>query len=216
MIDNNRKKKIIEILIKHFDKIPPILSNTNKNVFLLLISTVLSQRTKDETTIKISKKLFSKIGNRPSDYIKANIKDIETTIKPSGFYRKKAQAIKEISHILVKKYNSKVPSSLEKLIALPKVGRKTANIVLSLGFNIPAIAVDTHVHRISNRLKIVDTKTPVKTEFELIKIIPKKYWIQINRIFVPFGKNICTSRNPKCKKCILKDICEYKKHYIDK
>ncbi|PMP92031.1 MAG: endonuclease III, partial [Desulfurella sp.] len=132
---------------------------------------------------------------------------IAKLIYPVGFYNVKAKNILEICKILVEKYDSKVPDSIEDLLSLPNVGRKTANLVLSKGFNIPAICVDIHVHRISNRLGIVKTKTPVQTEFELMKVLPKKYWIEYNDLLVPFGQNICTPISPFCSKCKLSFIC---------
>jgi endonuclease-3 len=128
-------------------------------------------------------------------------------IYPVGFYNVKAKNILKVCKILVEKYNAQVPNKLEDLLNLPNVGRKTANLVLSKGFNIPAICVDIHVHRISNRLGIVKTKTPTQTEFELMKVLPKKYWIEYNDLLVPFGQNICTPISPFCSKCKLESFC---------
>lgn len=172
--------------------------------FEVLIATILSQRTRDENTAVASRALFSKY-KTPGQLMRADTKDIERLIKPSGFYRVKARKIKEVSKILVKEYDSKVPSDMEKLLELPGVGRKTANCVLVYGFHEPAIPVDTHVHRISNRLGWVKTRTPEETETALTKLVPKKYWITLNELFVKFGKDICRPINPKCGLCDLRN-----------
>ncbi|MBU1204273.1 MAG: endonuclease III [Nanoarchaeota archaeon] len=195
--------KIINLLKKNY----PITFFSRQKPFNVLISTILSQRTRDENTIKASKKLFlifptaEKIAN-------ANLSEIKNLIKESGFYNVKAKRIKEVSRILLEKYNGKVPHELDKLLNLPGVGRKTANCVLVYGFNIPAIPADTHVHRISNRLGIVKTKTPEQTEHELMKKIPRKYWIKINEMFVRHGQTICSPIKPKCDKCPISKLCK--------
>ncbi|MEK6929660.1 MAG: endonuclease III, partial [Thermoproteota archaeon] len=158
--------------------------------FSILIGTILSARTKDETTTKAVKALFSKYKN-VKELANAKTKDVEKIIKSIGFYHVKSKRIIEVAKIIDSKYKGKVPDSLEKLIELPGVGRKTANCVLVYAFDKPAIPVDIHVHRISNRLGLVDTKTPEETEQELMKKIPKKYWIEINDTFVMYGQNIC-------------------------
>jgi endonuclease-3 len=178
--------------------------------FEVLIATILSQRTRDENTAVASKALFSKY-KTPEQLMRADTKDIERLIKPSGFYRVKARKIKEVCSILVKEYGGKVPSDMEKLLELPGVGRKTANCVLVYGFHEPAIPVDTHVHRISNRLGWVRTKTPEETEQELMTLIPKKHWITLNELFVKFGKDICRPIGPKCDACDIKHCKARKK-----
>lgn len=181
--------------------------SNDKNVFKILISCVLSQRTKDEITEKVTENLFKK-ADTPEEMIKIDDKELEKILYPIGFYRVKSKRIKEISFILIKKYNSKVPDSLNELLKLPGVGRKTANIVLTKGFNKKSIAVDTHVHRISNRLGLVQTKRPEETEYKLKEIVPKKYWIELNDYFVNFGKNICTPISPKCSICPIEELCK--------
>ncbi|MGC8707035.1 MAG: endonuclease III domain-containing protein [Desulfurella sp.] len=176
------------------------------NPFFVLISTILSLRTKDKTTKEATQRLLS-VAKTPNEMLKLTQEQIAKLIYPVGFYNVKAKNILEICKILVEKYDSKVPDSIEDLLSLPNVGRKTANLVLSKGFNIPAICVDIHVHRISNRLGIVKTKTPVQTEFELMKVLPKQYWIEYNDLLVPFGQNICTPISPFCSKCKLSFIC---------
>ena len=178
--------------------------------FSILIGTILSARTKDETTTKAVKVLFSKYKN-VKELANAKTKDVEKIIKSIGFYHVKSKRIIEVAKIINSKYKGKVPDSLEKLIELPGVGRKTANCVLVYAFDKPAIPVDIHVHRISNRLGLVDTKTPEETELELMKKIPKKYWIEINDTFVMYGQNICKPISPMCSVCKIKRDCKYYK-----
>jgi endonuclease-3 len=161
----------------------------NGDPFKILIGTILSARTRDEITTRVIKSLFSEFKN-PYELSKANLKDLKKVIQKIGFYNVKAARIKQVSEILIKKYNGKVPSNLSDLIALPGVGRKTANCVLVYGFNKPAIPVDIHVHRISNRIGIVNTKQPEETELILQKSVDRKYWIRINETFVTYGQNI--------------------------
>ena len=178
--------------------------------FSILIGTILSARTKDESTTKVVKILFSKYKNA-KELANANLKDVEKIIKPIGFYHVKAKRIIEVAKIIESKYGGKVPDNLEKLIDLPGVGRKTANCVLVYAFDKPAIPVDIHVHRISNRLGLVETKTPEETEFELMKKIPKKFWIEINDTFVMYGQNICKPISPMCSVCKIRNDCKYYK-----
>ncbi|RLI78529.1 endonuclease III [Archaeoglobales archaeon] len=167
--------------------------------FQHLIFAVLSSRTRDEVTVKAGKKLFSK-ANTPEKLAKMDVKEIEELIEGVGFYRVKAKNLKKLAEILVKDYNSNVPLSLEELTKLPGVGRKTANIVLSAS-NIPTIAVDTHVHRISNRLGLVKTTKPEETEEQLKKIFPKELWNRVNQAFVGFGQTVCKPVKPLCNEC---------------
>ncbi|HXW12531.1 MAG TPA: endonuclease III [Nitrososphaeraceae archaeon] len=176
--------------------------------FKILIGTILSARTRYETTTSVIKMLFSRFKN-PDELSRANLKEIKELIQKIGFYNVKAIRIKEVSKILVDKYNSKVPSNMEDLLTFPGVGRKTANCVLVYGFRKPAIPVDVHVHRISNRIGIVDTKKPEETEIVLQKSIDMKYWTAINETFVVFGQNICLPIKPKCGLCRLTKICKY-------
>jgi endonuclease III len=176
--------------------------------YKILIGTILSARTRDETTAQVIKILFSEFKN-PDELSRADLKDIKKLIQKIGFYNVKATRIKEVSKILVEKYNGKVPSNLEDLLTFPGVGRKTANCVLVYGFRKPAIPVDIHVHRISNRIGIVNTKKPEETEIDLQKSIDSRYWIGINETFVTFGQNICLPIKPKCNLCHLTKICKY-------
>lgn len=178
--------------------------------FSILIGTILSARTKDESTTKVVKILFSKYKNS-KELSKAKLKDVENIIRSIGFYHVKAKRIIEVSKIINSKYGGIVPDELEKLVDLPGVGRKTANCVLVYAFDKPAIPVDIHVHRISNRLGLVKTKTPEETELELMKKIPKKFWLEINDTFVMYGQNICKPISPMCKVCKIKKNCKYYK-----
>jgi len=203
----NKIIKIIRLLKRNY----PSTFFSRQKPYNVLISTILSQRTKDKNTIKASERLFS---NFPTaeNIANANLAEIKNLIKESGFYNVKAKRIKQVSRILLDKYQGNVPSKLNELLNLPGVGRKTANCVLVYGFNIPAIPADTHVHRISNRLGIVKTKTPEQTEHELMRKIPKKYWIKINELFVKHGQTICNPIRPKCDKCIINKLCDFKKY----
>jgi len=178
--------------------------------FSILIGTILSARTKDESTTKVCKVLFSKYKNAKS-LANAKVKDVEKIIKSIGFYHVKSKRIIEVAKIIDSQYDGIVPNDLETLVKLPGVGRKTANCVLVYAFEKPAIPVDIHVHRISNRLGLVQTKTPEETEQELMKKIQKKYWIEINDTFLMYGQNICKPVSPMCEVCKIKKNCEYYK-----
>lgn len=178
--------------------------------FSILIGTILSARTRDENTAKVVKKLFSKYKSCRA-LSKAKVKDVEKLIRSIGFYHVKAKRIINVASIINSKYNGRVPSSIDELLKLPGVGRKTANCVLVYAFEKPAIPVDIHVHRISNRLGLVNTKTPEDTELELMKKIPKKFWLEINDTFVMYGQNICKPISPQCGVCKIKNQCKYYK-----
>lgn len=202
-----KNKKMITIILKKLKELYPEKIE-QRDPYKVLIETILSQRTKDENTKKASKKLFSKY-DTIEKIANAQEKDLEKLIRCVGFYRVKAKRIKKISKILINKYDGKVPKNLKELLKLPGVGRKTANCVLVYGFNEDAIPVDTHVHRVANRIGLVNTKTPEETEKTLRKIIPRDYWKEVNKLFVEFGKNICKPTNPKHEKCPIKKFCKY-------
>ncbi len=182
----------------------------NGSPLSILIGTILSARTRDENTSAVVKKLFAKY-KTASALARAKYIDVEKIIKSTGFYHVKAKRIIEVASIIDSKYSGKVPQTLEKLLELPGVGRKTANCVLVYAFEKPAIPVDTHVHRISNRLGLVQTKTPEETELELMQKIPKEHWIRINDTFVMYGQNICKPISPLCQVCQVKNECSYYK-----
>ncbi len=200
------KKVALNVLLNVIKLYPRY--HERREPFYVLISTVLSQRTRDANTDEASRALFEKF---PTAYelSRAEKKDVEKLIKPAGMYKQKAERIVGIAKEIVEKYKGKVPSDLKSLLTLKGVGRKTANIVLAVSFDIPAIAVDVHVHRITNRMGIVKTKKPEETEVELMKILPKKYWTKLNGALVNFGQQICTPRNPKCAECMFREVCEY-------
>ena len=182
----------------------------DRGPFSILIGTILSARTKDESTSRIVKELF-KVYKNSRQLANAKVRDVEKIIKSIGFYHVKARRIIKVAKIIDSKYKGKVPDNLEKLVELPGVGRKTANCVLVYAYEKPAIPVDIHVHRISNRLGLVQTKTPEDTEFELMKIIPKNLWLDINETFVKYGQNICKPISPMCNVCRIKNSCNYYK-----
>lgn len=182
------------------------IAGIDRDPYQILISTVLSLRTKDTVTAAAARRLFEAAAT-PGEMIRLPEKRIQELIYPAGFYRVKAQNIRSISQILLETYNGEVPRSQEALMELPGVGLKTANLTLSLGFQLPYICVDTHVHRISNRLGWVETKTPIETERALQTVLPKKHWIEINELFVRFGQSVCTPQSPRCSECPLQPGC---------
>jgi endonuclease III len=205
----NEKTRVINKIQKQIkDFVVPVVTvfARSRNPYLVLISCLLSLRTKDKTTVEASYRLF-KIADTPQKMLKIAPGKLEKIIYPVGFYRTKAGVISGINRRLIRDFGGQVPSKLEDLLSLKGVGRKTANLVLGLGFNIPAICVDTHVHRISNRLGWVKTKDPGQTEIELEKIIPKDYWIELNTALVTFGQNICLPVSPYCSKCRVGKDC---------
>ena len=182
------------------------LMDSFKDPYLVLIACILSLRTNDKTTYPATLRMLE-LGKTPKDFANCDVKELEKAIYPVGFYSNKAKQIVELSKILVEKYNSEVPDSIEELCKFNGVGRKTANLTLSLGFNKPAICVDVHVHRIFNRIGYVNTKNPDDTEFKLREILPEKYWIDINTLLVTHGQNICKPQKPMCDKCPIKKFC---------
>ena len=203
--------KLIKILARKTPKwdvpIVTLVAETSNDPFKVLISTVLSLRTKDETTAGASKKLF-KLADNPSDMLKLSEKEIIKAIYPVGFYKTKAKSIKSICRDLISKYDSKVPDDIDELLKLNGVGRKTANLVVTLGYNKPGICVDTHVHRISNRLGYIKTKTPDETETALRKKLPKEHWIDYNSLLVSFGQHLCRPISPFCSQCPVIKLCD--------
>lgn len=180
----------------------------NKDPYRVLIRTILSQRTRDENTDRATAQLFAEYPTL-EDVASATPEELEPLIRPAGFYHVKARRIIEVSQMLLDEYGGVVPEKMKELLLLPGVGRKTANCVLVYAFQKPAIPVDVHVHRISNRLGLVFTKNPEETEVELEKIVPKKYWIELNDLMVQFGQTICRPVNPLHELCPLADICHY-------
>ncbi|MFQ5909350.1 MAG: endonuclease III domain-containing protein [Thermoplasmata archaeon] len=183
------------------------ISRRMRDPYRVLISTILSHRTQDENTNRAATNLFG-VYPSPESLAEADVREVERLIKPAGFYRVKARNIKRVASLLVEEHQGEVPDNLDSLLRLPAVGRKTANCVLVYAFGKPAIPVDTHVHRISNRLGIVHTKNPRQTEEALSKIVPERHWIRLNELFVRFGQDVCRPIAPFCHDCDLADLCD--------
>lgn len=201
---------VLEILKKEFPKwnapVVHMIAQHKKDPFRVLVCALLSTRTKDELTHKVCERFFEKVSS-PEDLVRLSEEEIRKLIYPVGFYRNKAKQLKEIGRILVENYRGRVPDTLEELVKLPGVGRKVANLVLSKGYNKPAIVVDVHVHRIVNRWCLVKTKNPTETEFRLMEVVPKELWSEINYLLVAFGQTICTPKKPKCELCPVEKYC---------
>jgi len=197
--------KILTILEEHYP-VHVMNSKYYGEPYKVLVSCILSLRNLDEITFPVAEKLFQTADN-PYAIAKMSLEKLKEKIKSINFYITKAENIKNITDILIEKYNGKVPSDMEELLAFKGVGRKTANIVRSVGYKMPVIAVDVHVHRISNRLGLVKTKEPEQTEFALTKIVPDEYKRKINQLFVLHGKSICKSRKPHCDICPIINYC---------
>lgn len=206
---NKNISPIMKVLTKHFDfKERTTLNRMRKkpNAFKILISCLLSLRSRDENTEKVSKKLFA-VADTPEEISKIPTKKLEKLIFSSGHYKKKSQTLKHVSEDLIKRFNSKVPSTKEELLSIKGIGQKTANIVLAFAFGELVLPIDIHCHRIPNRLGWIKTKTPEETEKALEKILPKKHWREFNGIFVLFGKTICQPISPWCSKCPIEKYC---------
>ena len=180
----------------------------DRGPFSILIGTILSARTRDENTAKVVRALFARYGT-PQELAAADIPDVERLIRSIGFYRVKARRIIQVAKIIAEAYGGVVPDDMESLTSLPGVGRKTANCVLVYAFEKPAIPVDIHVHRISNRLGLVKTKTPEETEAALVSRVPKEYWLRINDTFVMYGQNVCKPVSPMCGVCRIRTMCDH-------
>lgn len=177
-----------------------------RDPFIILISCLLSLRARDVMTYPISKKLFA-VARTPQQIIELDRKWLEELFYPLGFYRRKALLVQDVSQELLERFDGKVPDNESDLLSIKGVGRKTANLVLGMGFDIPAICVDTHVHKISHRSGWVATKNPDETEKALKEIIPREYWIELNNLFVMWGQNICVPISPLCSRCVLSPLC---------
>lgn len=210
-------------MIKNFDKIINEIKKMNlpytefvqfmekiNDPFIVLIACILSLRTNDKTTYPATMRMLA-LGKTPKDFLTVKREDLEKAIYPVGFYKNKAKQILDIAYELYHNHNSVVPKEIEELIKFKGVGRKTANLVQAKGYGLPSICVDVHVHRISNRLGLVNTKEPEETEFALKEKLPKKSWSDINTLFVTLGQNICKPTKPDCSKCNLQKYCEFYK-----
>lgn len=202
--EKNRAKKIFDILAKEYPAVRPALEYTS--AFELLISTILSAQCTDERVNTISKTLFKKY-KKPQDYINVSAHELEKDIFSTGFYRQKAKSIRQCCTQLIEKHNGKVPEDFDELTKLSGVGRKTASVVAGNAFGIPAIAVDTHVKRLSNLLGFIKSEDPVKIEFKLKELLPEDYWINASHWLATHGRKVCFARKPNCIECVLGDIC---------
>jgi endonuclease-3 len=213
MVSEKEIVKVLEILMKTQSGVRKTTLNREAkdshrySPYQTLISCLLSLRAKDEVTEVISEDLF-KIAKTPEEMLKIPLDKLKKVIFSSGHYNKKAEAIRSVSGELIKRFNSKVPETREELESIKHIGPKTANIVLAFSFNKPVIPIDTHCHKIPNRIGWIKTKNPDQTEIELMEIIPKKYWMDFNGIFVLFGKTICLPVSPLCSTCPIKDYCQ--------
>ena len=184
-----------------------VARESDRDPFRILISCLLSLRTKDKTTSEASARLFA-LAHTPASLLKIPLRKIERAIYPVGFYRTKAKSMHAICRRLLDVYGGRVPDSIDQLVTLSGVGRKTANLVVTVGYGKPGICVDIHVHRITNRWGYVKTKTPEETEEALRRKLPKQYWITFNDLLVPYGQNLCQPVSPYCRKCKLTEYCE--------
>lgn len=210
--ERTRALELVSLLRKHTKgMVQPmsvsIIEKFGRDPFLILISCLLSLRAKDKETLPVCFKLFS-LAKTPQEVLALSREQLEKILYSIGFYRKKAEILHTISQVLLKKYSGFVPATYEELIQLPGVGPKTANLVLAEGFGVPALCVDIHVHRISNRLGLVATKTPEETEQKLKKILPKDHWAEWNRLLVMWGQNVCVPISPFCSRCAVYDLCK--------
>jgi len=199
-------RKIYDKLIEHYPE--AACSLRHKDPWQLLIATILSAQCTDKQVNKVTKKLFSKYRN-VEELAGANIEKVKKIIRPTGFYNNKARSIIGASQYIVENYNGKVPDSMEKLLELPGVGRKTANVVLGDGFGIAGVVVDTHVKRISNRLGLTDKSNPDKIEQDLMDILPRETWTPFGHLIIAHGRTLCKARNPLCDQCFLFQDCPY-------
>lgn len=202
----NRTHEICKILKTTYPVVKTQLRH--RNPFQLLVATILSAQCTDKQVNMVTQGLFQKL-KTPRDFADALVETIEALVRPTGYYKNKAKNIKNCSRAILEKHNGKVPDNLEELVALPGVGRKTANVVLGAAFGVPGIVVDTHVSRISQRLGLTNHKDPVKIEFDLMKIVPEDDWNDFSLQLIYFGRGTCIARKPRCPICPLRDLCEY-------
>jgi endonuclease-3 len=208
---------LIEDIIKILEKetaafMPPlidcIVEEFGSDPYLILIGCLLSLRARDATTIHVCRELFACVKTPEELLSLLSVPELERIIFKTGFYRNKAQVLREVSATLLERFEGRVPATFDELISIRGIGPKTANLVLGMAFGIPGICVDTHVHRISNRLGVIATKTVGQTELELKRVLPKNRWIIWNKLLVMWGQNVCIPRSPKCSRCAVKGLCK--------
>jgi endonuclease-3 len=204
--NSKRVKEIIRILSKEIPDSTIALRFSNP--FELLIATILSAQCTDIKVNQVTEDLFKKYRSA-RDYAEANLTELEKNIRPTGFYRNKAKSIQKCCQELVARFRGEVPKNLDELVTLPGVGRKTANVVLGNAFGIPGITVDTHVHRVSQRIGLTKNDDPVKIEFDLMEIVPKEEWTHFSNLLVWHGRRTCAARKPLCKTCAIRKVCNY-------
>ncbi|MGD9232364.1 MAG: endonuclease III [Desulfobacterales bacterium] len=204
--DKARAVKIQRMLKKTYPEVKTQLRHANP--FQLLVATILSAQCTDKQVNGVTKELFKKL-RTPHDFASVSNEALEALIRPTGYFRNKAKNIKNCSKSLLEKYDGQVPQTLDELVKLPGVGRKTANVVLGSAFNIDGIVVDTHVARISKRLGLTNSNNPVKIEYDLMEIIPKKNWNVFSLQLIYFGRAICKARKPLCPICPIYDLCDF-------
>ncbi|MGB9813301.1 MAG: endonuclease III [Thermovenabulum sp.] len=208
------EKERVILIIEELSKLYPAKTALNfSNPFELLIATILSAQCTDKRVNQVTKRLFKKYKS-PLDFAFADLKQLEEDIKELGLYKAKARNIKEASKIIVEKYKGNVPEEFDELIKLPGVGRKTANVVLANAFNKPALAVDTHVFRVSRRLGLSSGESPERVEKDLVKIIPENLWNVAHHLFIRHGREICRARKPLCQRCTISLWCNYRKNIL--
>jgi endonuclease-3 len=203
---SERASRILSILNARYPQVKPQL--LYRNPFELLVATILSAQCTDNQVNRVTPPLFRRM-RRPHDFAAAPVGEIEGIVRPTGFYRNKARNIQACCQALVERHDGQVPRTLEELVKLPGVGRKTANVVLGAAFDTPGVVVDTHVARISNRLALTRHKDPKKIELDLMRVIPKKEWSDFSLRLIFFGRETCTARKPKCPVCPLAHLCPY-------
>lgn len=199
-----RTKKILKVLKKTYPNVECALHH--KNPFELAVSTILSAQCTDKRVNQVTPPLFKKYPT-PKHFAKAPLSTIETMVRSTGFYKNKAKSIKGLCQILATTYQGNVPKSLEELVKLPGIGRKTANVILGVAYGVPGVVVDTHVIRLTNRMGLTRQKDPVKIEFEMMDLISKKDWTDFGLLLIQHGRAICTARRPKCEVCPIHAIC---------
>jgi endonuclease III len=204
--DRKRVKEIIKILSKEIPDSTIALRFSNP--LELLIATILSAQCTDVKVNQVTQDLFKK-HRTTEDYAKASLSELEQDIRPTGFYRNKAKSIQKCCQELVARFGGGVPRTLEELVTLPGVGRKTANVILGNVFGVPGIVVDTHVHRVTRRIGLTKKDDPVKIEFDLMEIVPKEEWTHFSNLLVWHGRRTCVARKPLCEKCAIRRLCNY-------
>lgn len=202
---NARVHEIMKRLDAHYGD-QPLVYLHHENTWQLLFAVILSAQCTDERVNLVTRELYQKYRTL-EDFAEADLNELEQDVHSTGFYRNKAKNIKACARMLLEQYGGEVPSSLEELTALPGVGRKTANVIRGNIYQDPSIVVDTHVLRISNKLGLASSDDPVKTEFQLMEVLPKEYWIRWNTHIIALGRSICIARRPKCAECYLRDLC---------